>query len=161
MSATQALREVAQSIILSKEAQTATVNDLVAQVKGGNVDPLQAYVQMKAIAEMADQFIKHPDIVSLTQGEVLSRGKDAMFGGAKVAVAYTTRFDYSMCGDSEYDSLVAEKENIDAKIKSRQMYLKSIPNKVEVVNQETGELVTICAPLPTKSSSIRVTFAKQ
>lgn len=79
MSATQALREVAQSIILSKEAQTATVNDLVAQVKGGNVDPLQAYVQMKAIAEMADQFIKHPDIVSLTQGEVLSRGKDAMF----------------------------------------------------------------------------------
>lgn len=161
MSATTALQTIAQSAIISKAGQAATVDDLVAQVTGGNVDPIQAFVQMKAIGEIAGQFIKHPDIVSLTQGETITRGKDASFGGAKVGIAYTTRYDFTMCGDAEYDALIREKESLDAKIKAREMFLKSIPEKVDVVDKETGELVSICAPLATKSSSIRVTFSKQ
>lgn len=161
MSNTSALQAIAQSALISKAAQAATVDDLVAQVTGGQVDPIQAFVQMKAVCEIAGQFLKNPDIVSLTQGEAITRGKDASLGGAKIGVAYTTRYDYSMCGDAEYDALMREKENLDAKIKAREMFLKSIPEKVDVVDRETGELVSICAPLATKSSSIRVTFAKQ
>lgn len=32
---------------------------------------------------------------------------------------------------------------------------------MEVVDRATGEVVTINAPIPTKSSTLRVTFAKQ
>ncbi len=161
MSETQAMQTLAQSVILSKEAQTRTANELVAQVTEGNIDPIQAFVHVKALLETADQFLKNPEIVAAVQSAAEERGKMAVFAGAKVDISYTTRYDYSMCGDIEYDALIREKENLDAKIKARQMFLKSVPDKVEVVDRETGELTTICAPLPTKSSSLRVTFAKQ
>lgn len=161
MSQTQAMQTLAQSVVLSKEAQTRMADELVAQVTEGNVDPIQAFVQVKALLETADQFLKNPEIVAAVQSAAEERGKMAVFAGTKVGVSYTTRYDYSMCGDSEYDALIKEKENLDAKIKARQMFLKSVPDKVEVVDHETGALVTICAPLPTKSSSLRVTFAKQ
>ena len=64
-------------------------------------------------------------------------------------------------GDAEYAELMRAKEDIDTKIKARQMFLKSVTDTMDVVDRATGELVTINAPIPTKSSTLRVTFAKQ
>ena len=63
--------------------------------------------------------------------------------------------------DAEYAELMRAKEDIDTKIKARQMFLKSVTDTMEVVDRTTGEVVTINAPIPTKSSTLRVTFAKQ
>lgn len=161
MSETQALQVLSQNIVLSKEAQENVANDLVAQVVNGDVDPIQAFVQIKALMETSDKFLKNSQVVSAVQAAAEERGKQSVFAGAKVAVAYTTSYDYSMCGDSEYDELKRQEEEIKAKIKARQMFLKSIPDSVEVVDRNTGELVTVMSPLQTKSSSLRVTFAKQ
>lgn len=160
MSETQALQVLSKSIVLSKGAQEQMANDLVAQVIDGDVDPIQAFVQMKALMETAEKFLKNPEIVNAVQAAAAERGKQAMFAGAKVAVAYKTDFDYSMCGDSEYDDLKRQEEELKAKIKSRQLFLKSIPDRVDVVDRNTGELTTVVSPLQTKSSSLRVTFAK-
>ncbi len=161
MSETTTLQKIISAPVLSKEAQANVANDLVAQVINGSVDPIRAFVQMKAIGEVAEQFLKNADIMALTQAAAAERGKDAQFGGAKVGVTYTTRYDYLSSGDSEYAELVRAKEDIDTKIKVRQMFLKSITDSVDVVDRATGELVTINAPIPTKSSTLRVTFAKQ
>ncbi len=161
MSETTTLQKIISAPVLSKEAQANVANDLVAQVINGSVDPIRAFVQMKAIGEVAEQFLKNADIMALTQAAAAERGKDAQFGGAKVGVTYTTRYDYLSSGDSEYAELVRAKEDIDTKIKARQMFLKSITDSVDVVDRATGELVTINAPIPTKSSTLRVTFAKQ
>lgn len=161
MTETTAIQKLISVPVLSKEEQTNVANDLVAQVINGNVDPIRAFVQMKAISEVAEQFLKHTDIVAATQAAVAECGKDAQYGGAKVAISYTTRYDYPSSGDREYLDLMRQKEDIDTKIKARQMFLKSVTDSVEVVDRNTGEVVTISAPIPTKSSTLRVTFAKQ
>lgn len=160
MSETQALQVLAKSIVLSKEVQEQMANDLVAQVIDGDVDPIQAFVQMKAMYETAEKFLKNPQIVNAVQAAAAERGKQAVFAGAKVSLANTTNFDYSMCGDREYDDLKRQEEDLKAKIKARQLFLKSIPDRVDVVDRNTGELTTVVSPLQTKSSSLRVTFAK-
>lgn len=161
MEENKALQNIISAPVLTKEAQANVATDLVAQVTNGNIDPLAAFVQMKAVGEVVEQFLKNADIVALTQAATAERGKDAQFGGAKVAIAYTTRYDYNSSGDNEYAELVRAKEEIDTKIKARQMFLKSITDSVDVVDRATGEMVTINAPVPTKSSTLRVTFAKQ
>lgn len=161
MEETTTLQKFISAPVLSKEAQANVAADLVAQVVNGNVDPITAFVQMKAVGEVAEQFLKNADIVALTQAAAAERGKDAQFGGAKVGITYTTRYDYMSSGDAEYAELMRAKEDIDTKIKSRQMFLKSVTDTMEVVDRATGEVVTINAPIPTKSSTIRVTFAKQ
>lgn len=147
--------------VLSKEAQSNVANDLVSQVLNGDVDPVRAFVHMKAIGEVVELFIKNPDIVSKTQEAIVQNGKSAQYAGAKVVISNATRYDYGSCGDREYADLLRMKEDVDTKIKARQMFLKSISGTIDVVVRETGEVITVNAPLPTVSSTVRVTFAKQ
>lgn len=161
MEETTTLQKFISAPVLSKEAQSNVAAELVAQVINGNVDPITAFVQMKAVGEVVEQFLKNADIVALTQAAAAERGKDAQFGGAKVGITYTTRYDYMSSGDAEYAQLVQQKDDIDGKIKARQMFLKSVSDTMDVVDHSTGELVTIKPPVPTKSSTLRVTFAKQ
>lgn len=161
MEETTTLQKFISAPVLSKEAQANVAADLVAQVVNGNVDPITAFVQMKAIGEVAEQFLKNADIVALTQAAAVERGKDAQFCGAKVGITFTTRYDYMSSNDAEYAELMRAKEDIDTKIKARQMFLKSVTDTMDVLDRTTGEVVTINAPIPTKSSTLRVTFAKQ
>lgn len=161
MEETTTLQKFISAPVLSKEAQANVAADLVAQVVNGNVDPITAFVQMKAIGEVAEQFLKNADIVALTQAAAVERGKDAQFGSAKVGITFTTRYDYMSSNDAEYAELMRAKEDIDTKIKARQMFLKSVTDTMDVLDRTTGEVVTINAPIPTKSSTLRVTFAKQ
>lgn len=147
--------------VLSKEAQSKVAADLVAQVINGDVDPVQAFVHMKAISEVVDIFLKHPEVIATTQSAVAEVGKCTEYAGAKVAISNTTRYDYASSGDQEYAELMRQKEDIDTKIKARQMFLKSISSNIDVIDQETGEMVTVKAPIPAVSSTLRVTFAEQ
>lgn len=161
MTETTAMQKFISAPVLSKEAQSNVATELVAQVVDGDVDPVQAFVQMKAIGEVVEQFLKNADIVALTQAAASERGKSAVYAGAKVGITQTTRYDYASSGDQEYAELVRQKEDIDTKIKARQMFLKSVTGPMDVVDRTTGEVITISAPIPTVSSSLRVTFAKQ
>lgn len=161
MEETTAMQKFISAPVLSKEAQSNVATELVAQVVNGKVDPVQAFVQMKAIGEVVEQFLKNPDIVAITQETAAERGKDAVYAGAKIGITQTTRYDYSSSGDHEYAELLRQKEDIDTKIKARQMFLKSVTDQMDVIDRTTGEVVTIVAPMPTVSSSLRVTFAKQ
>ena len=161
MEETTAMQKIISVPLLSKEAQSSVVTELVAQVVNNNVDPVQAFVQMKAIGEVVEQFLKNADIVALTQAAIAEPGKSAVYAGAKVGITQTTRYDYSSSGDREYAELLRQKEDIDTKIKARQMFLKSVKSQMDVVDRTTGEVVTIVTPIPTISSSLRVTFSKQ
>lgn len=156
-----AMQKFISAPVLSKEAQSNVAEDLVAQVINGDVDPVQAFVHMKAIGEVVDIFLKHPEVIATTQSAVAEVGKKTEYAGATIAISNTTRYDYASSGDQEYAELMRQKEDIDTKIKARQMFLKSISGNIDVVNRETGEMVTVNAPIPTVSSTLRVTFAKQ
>ena len=141
---------------LTKEAQGNLVENLVAQVTDGKADA----VQIKAIAEVCEQFLKNPAVGAAVQSAVLVRGKDAAFGGAKVGISSTTRYDYASSGDTQYLDLIKQKESIASQLKAREMYLKAITDEQTIVDRETGAIVTITPPAKTVSQSLRVTFDK-
>lgn len=133
---------------------------LVQKVLNGDVPPMQAYVQMRAIAEVCDQFLKNADITALVQGECATLGKEAGWGGAKVGVSNTTRMDYTTAGDPEYARLLKEKESVADRLKAREMFLKSITDDLTTIDPSTGEVVTIHPCQSKVTQAIRVTFAK-
>ena len=162
MEANNALQEVMVAPSLSKANQTAIAEDMISQVVNGNVDPMKAYIQVKAIAEVCEQFLKSEEIVGLTLGAVTRSGKDLpAFNGAKVALANTTRYDYESTRDPEYISLVQQKNHISTKMKARELFLKSLESEIDVVDRESGAMITIFPPAKTQSKTLRVTFAKQ
>lgn len=145
---------------LTKEAQGNLAESLVAQVTDGKVDAVAAFVQIKAIAEVCEQFLKNQDVLKAVRSAALARGKNAVFGGAKVGLSSSTRYDYASSRDTQYLDLLKQKEELDGKLKAREMFLKAITDEQTIVDRETGAIVTITPPTKTVSQSLRVTFDK-
>lgn len=148
------------SVNLTKESQATLAESLVAQVVSGSVDSVAAFLQIKAIAEVCEQFLKNAEICDAVQKAVVVRGKDANFCGGKIGLSSTTRYDYASSGDPQYLSLLKQKEDIANKIKAREMYLKAISEEQDILDRETGEVIHIVPPSKNVSQSLRVTFDK-
>lgn len=148
------------SVNLTKESQATLAENLVAQVVDGSVDSVAAFLQIKAIAEVCDQFLKNPEICDAVQKAVVVRGKDANFCGGKIGLSSTTRFDYTSSGDPQYIELIKKKDEISNKIKAREMYLKAITEEQDILDSKTGEVIHIIPPTKNVSQSLRVTFDK-
>lgn len=144
----------------SKSSQSETVEHIVAQVLNGKVDSVSIFIQIKAIAEVCDQILKDPRVVEKVKQQSKVLGKDATFFGGKVSLTNSTRYNYESSRDPQYIELVKQKEEINNKIKAREMYLKAIVDPQDILNQDTGELVRILPCLKDVSQSLRVTFDK-
>ena len=162
MEANDALQEVIVAPSLSKATQSIIAENLAVRVINGFVDPMQAFIQVKAISEICSQFLKNEEILNRTMGVVARCGNDIpIFNGAKVALTTTTRYDYESSRDPEYISLLRQKEALEAKLKAREMFLKAVDDSVDFIDKSTGEVRTIFAPAKKQSQTLRVTFAKQ
>ena len=146
----------------TKENQREAVNTLVKNIKDGEVDPITAYTTIKALYECLGLFLKDKDVVDSTVAACEKFGKEgASYNGASLVVTEASvRYDFSICGDSKWKELAAQKAEIDTKIKAREAFLKAVPAKQTIVNEETGEIDIIYPPAKTSSTTVKVTFAK-
>lgn len=95
MEAEKSLQQIVVSPSLSKTTQKTIAQDLVTKVIDGSVDSMQAFIQVKAVAEICEMFLKNEEIQNLTMTSVARCGKELPeFNGAKVALATSTRYDY-------------------------------------------------------------------
>lgn len=147
------------SVNLTKESQATLAENLVAQVVNGSIDSVAAFLQIKAIAEVCDQFLKNSEICDAVHKAVVVRGNDANFCGGKIGLSNTTRFDFASSGDPQYISLIKQKEDIANKIKAREMYLKAISEEQDILDGD-GKVIHIVPPIKSVSQSLRVTFDK-
>ena len=61
----KALQQVVVAPSLSKATQKAIAQDLVTKVTDGSVDSMQAFIQVKAVAEICEMFLKNEEIQNL------------------------------------------------------------------------------------------------
>ena len=151
-------------VIITKSKQKEVAEALVKKVLDGNVSPINAYVQLKGIADALTAAIKNADLVDSVLTERMKWGKETpVFHGAIVAISEGgVKYDFDACGDPVYDDLAKEKKALDEKIKERQKFLMGLPEEGAVVTDtRTGETCQIMRPSKTSSTVVRVTFPKE
>lgn len=147
---------------LTKTNQKAIADELITKVVGGEVDPIKAFIQIKGIVECLNTFLKDKGVVDTTVDACSRYGDERpSYAGAKMCVAEVgVRYDYSVCGDPKWNELAAAKASIEAQLKAREDFLKHIDGEQTIVDAESGEVVTVIAPVKTSSTSVKVTFGK-
>lgn len=90
------------------------------------------------------------------------KGKYVSARGVKFEVAEVgTKYDFSQCNDTELAALEGAAKLTAEAIKERQAFLKTLPLKgMEILEKNTGELVTIYPPSKTSKSSFKVQLPK-
>ncbi|MDE5774181.1 MAG: hypothetical protein K2H86_06970 [Muribaculaceae bacterium] len=151
-----------KAIPFTKENQKATAQTLAARVTDGDVDPIEAYTTIKAMAECLNAFLKDKNVMEATVSACEKHGRfGASYNGANICVAEVgVKYDFSVCHDPEWDELAKQKAEIEAQLKAREAFLRTVPGQQTIVSEETGQVVTIYPPAKSSSTSVKVTFAK-
>ena len=148
---------------LTKTTISDQSNLLIQSIIGGEIDPLRAIAKIRFLSDMLAAALKDDRVKDTILTEIdRNGGKEASAFGVKfqqkeMGVSY----DYTVCGDPEYDQLAAEMEDLKARMKEREKFLLGIPAEgLPMVDQETGDCYKIIRPLRRASLGYSVTFKK-
>lgn len=145
---------------VSKANREELAIQIVEAMDAGELNPLDIHYQVKAM----EDFIKvltgntrYKDYV-LTEG--MKHGKSFEFNGSKMEIKETgVKYDYSNCGDQEWSAIEVEINVRKEKQKEREKFLKSLPIEgIEIVSNETGEVIKVYPPSKSYTTSIAVTL---
>ena len=141
---------------LSKETMQIQSRTLIQPIIDGEIDPLRAVAKIRFLSDMLTAALKDDRVKDIILGEIdKNGGKEATAFGVKFTQKEMgVSYDYTVCGDPEYDRLAAE-------MKDREKFLMGIPAEgLPMVDQETGDCYKIIRPLRRASLNYSVTFKK-
>lgn len=146
----QLLRETATPAVLAQNAIQAVVD--------GEIDPIVAHINVSKMELAIKQYKADDRVRDITLRELWKYGKKHAFADCTLEEAEAgVKYDYTGCGDSRLEELYKMRQAIDADIKEREAFLKSIPLS-GVALPDTGEVVY--PPAKSSKTIIRTTFKK-
>jgi hypothetical protein len=149
---------VLQLLNADKQALENFSNAIIRDVKEGRSNPLEIQVLIKkyefVLNEIKENIKGNVNTETLKHGE-----KPFTYGGAECHyVPVKTEYDFSSCGDTEWETLDAEISALQSRKKFREAFLKSLTNPITVVSELTGEVDTISPPQNKQTMGLRVTI---
>lgn len=131
-------------------------DQIIEGIRSGDVSPLKALVWCKTMEEIIERVRKETKDNQLTASEKYP-GKTFEFAGATLTKAeHGTKYNYAACGDTVWERLNVDTEAAKVKQSERETFLKSLKGPEVVVDQLTGEMVTINPPVKTSVSGLTV-----
>lgn len=132
----------------------------VKQLLSGEIDPIAAYRNVAKMKKAIEIFEKDKQARECIMnafdkyGEKRHDFDDCIMERCETGVKY----DFSECGDTEYLDMVEWRKALDEKIKEREKWLKTIPEKTTLLHTETGEVMDVRPPHKTSTTWLKVTF---
>lgn len=144
-----------------KSQRESFVLDVVNRIDSGNVDPLLVHLQVKCMEDVIKLLNCNTNYkAAILESSERMGEKSFQFHNAKFEIKEVgTKYDFSQCGDSRYQTLCQQVESLSAELKEREKFLKTVPVKgMSVVNEQTGEVETIYPPSKSSTTSVAVTL---
>lgn len=146
--------ETALSYITVLPSTKEEVEKFTAKIKedieNGNIDPLKLVIHLKGLAKVVENI--NPILTPLFRSEAEKHGKQFSYHGAKFKqMEAGTKYDFSNCGDKEWESANKLK-------KEREEFLKRLSKPIEIVDEATGEITKYFPPVKTSTSTYSVSL---
>ena len=94
--------------------------------------------------------------------EIAKNGKQIETQSAKLELAETgVKYNFDNCGDAIYQQLEQQLQSVEADLKDRKEFLKTVPlSGLSIINEQTGEVSTIYPPSKSSTSTYKITLKK-
>lgn len=119
---------------LNKASITALAQSVVYDIKEGNLDATQALIY----AVKGEEFFKSVvnNVRPIVAGKQIQKGGIKMFDAEIIEKKNPDKFDFSVCNDSEWDSLNTKLNSIKAHMKTRETFLKTLTEPMATMDGE-------------------------
>ncbi|MTI30208.1 hypothetical protein [Xanthovirga aplysinae] len=127
-------------------------------VEQGQYDLLPTLIGLKKIQTYIDSFLSEEAFQAAALAEAQTHGKkDKELKGSKISIGELgTKYDFK--ADSEWNKLDKEIKTITQKRKDHEKFLKSLSSKVEVLDDETGQVFPHFPPTKSSKTGLKVTL---
>lgn len=143
-----------------KAQRFSFVRDVINRILVGDADPIKVHLQVKAMEEIIKEITSDPQYRDALLDESTKHGKTFERYNGKFSIKETgTRYDYSQCGDDELNVLYLKKAELDAKIKAREAFLKTVPESGIDLVTEHGELIKVYPPAKSSTTTVTVSLS--
>jgi len=111
------------------------------EILNGYTDLIQLKIQMKIFSDLLKKLNDDKEIKNAICNEVANSDQE------KIKYQERTKWDFSVCNDSELEELLEYEKKVKAAIIERKDFLKGIDpnndlnNERPIVNEETGEII--------------------
>ena len=143
----------------SKIGIESFVNQVVSEVEGGNYNPLQLKIFIKAIQKSLEEIEKRTNDLSFNEAAKHSEKSFELMGAAVQITELGTKYDYSVCN---HPGLISVNDSIDkltTEKKRLETFLKTVTKPMVICDESTGgESVEINPPIKTSSTGLKITI---
>ena len=118
----------------NKASRIALAQSVVYDIQEGNLDAKQVLVY----ACKGEEFFKSvvDNVRPIVASKNIQKGGEKLFDSEIVEKKNPDKYDFSVCGDSEWDKLNAQLADIKAKMKARETFLKTLTEPMATMDGE-------------------------
>lgn len=146
---------------LSKTAATQMAYGLTTAVIDGRLKPLETLARLKFAETTIKTAIEGVMPAAIDEAAKYGRGEKITAIGCELTQKESgVKYDFTGCGDAVYDRLTAEMEALKERIKDRENFLKTVKEGMTVVDEESGEVMTIRPCCKTSKTIVEVRLSK-
>jgi triphosphoribosyl-dephospho-CoA synthetase len=132
---------------------------IIEQVREGNVNPLDAQLFCKAIEDVAKRIMSDDRFKNELIEEATINGKRFQHKGVKFEVREAgVKYHFDKCDDPILALLQEQKAELDAKLKEREAFLKTVSTSGIDLLTEDGEVIKVFPPYKTSTTTVAVTL---
>lgn len=140
----------------SKEERQHFAIQVTNNLLEGMADPLKVHLQVKCMEDIIKQLTSNTVYKDAVLTEAQKYGKTFDQHNAKFEIKEMgVKYDYSNCGDPIYRELEDKLVVLEAEIKARQIFLKSMPESGQEILID-DELVKVYPPTKTSTTTVTV-----
>lgn len=149
------------SKLTTREGIKETAQDFRNAVDNGVINPLDLKVALKGLEKLAEE-LKSIDADAYDEA-LKYDGKVFKYMGAEIEKSESlgAKYDYSGCNHPEYTSLLSQLEPLLKRKSEIENMLQKLKKSMTVVDEETGEIVTVYPPIKRSSSGLKITFKEE
>jgi len=127
-------------------------------IESGMDDPLKVLAISKKMEYVTDGVKARIKDATIREAEKHGE-KSFPWGNCEMHLAPTyTKYDYSKCNDPEWEESDAKERSGSNSKKEREKFLQQIKKSFTMIDDRTGEVITITPPVKTQTMGVKVTI---
>lgn len=137
---------------------TSFSKQIVDAVRTGHENPLNVLLQIRAMEKSLKIIYDNIKVFAEREAEKYPGDKFDFKGNEIAKCDVKTEYDYLASGDPIYERLQYEAEKAAKELKDRETFLKSIKAEMTIIDDYTGEVVTIKPALKKSTPGLKISI---
>ena len=146
---------------ITKDIISQHADQLLELIDNGHTDAISIAIQAKYLTEVLEATKERIRELVCDELHKYAKGEQCVKHGASFALKEAgVSYDYSGCGDLQWSDLDSQIKVLTEQRKEREKFLRGIKDSLTIVDESTGEIATLHAPIKRSTSTYSITWKK-